>query len=225
MKPGRVLLGLALIGLGVLFLLDRAGTLEAGQVIGDWWPVIIIGLGLVQLAERPRSFLGPGIIIVIGVVLLLFSTDVVEGSLWNYLWPVVLIVIGLAIIARRGGTSLPRGDTEDVARASGIFGGMEVANASQRFRGASLTAVFGGVTLDLRQARPASEGATITCTALFGGIDIILPRGWSVTVSSTPLFGGVDDKTERGVPLPDDAPALRVDAVVIFAGVDLKHEK
>jgi predicted membrane protein len=225
MRPGRVLVGLALIGLGTLFLLDRAGTLDAGEVIGDWWPVIIIALGLIQLAESPRSFLGPGIVIGVGVVLLLFSTDVVEGNVWNYLWPVILIVVGLAIIARRGGGSLPKGEGGDVIRASGIFGGPEVASTSQRFRGASLTAVFGGVSLDLRQARPAPEGAAISCTALFGGIDIVVPRGWRVTVSSTPIFGGVDDQTDRRDPLPGDAPALHVDALAIFGGVDVKHEK
>jgi hypothetical protein len=220
-----VLLGLVLIGLGVLFLLDRAGTIAADQVIGDWWPLIIVALGLIQLAGRPRSMLGPGIVIGVGVVLLLFTTDVVEGSVWNYLWPVVLIAIGVAIIARRGGGSSGKGQAGDVVRASGILGGPEVASTSRRFRGASLTAILGGVTLDLRQARPDPEGATISATALFGGIDIIVPRGWRVTVSSTPIFGGLDDKTDRSDAPPDDAPSLHLDAVAIFGGVDLKHEK
>jgi hypothetical protein len=39
-------------------------------------------------------------------------------------------------------------------------------------RGAELTAVLGGVTLDLRNALPAPEGATVTATAVFGGLEL-----------------------------------------------------
>jgi hypothetical protein len=224
-SPGRVLLGLALIGLGVVFLLDRAGTVDAGDLIGDWWPVLIIALGLVQLAERPPSIVGPAIMIGAGALLLLFTTDVLEEGAWNFVWPVVLIAIGVVIIARRGGGALPRDAGENVVRASGIFGGPEVSSSSQRFRGASLTAVFGGVTLDLRQARPAPEGATVSATAAFGGIDILVPRGWRVTTSGTPIFGGIEDKTDRSGELPPGAPTLHIDAIALFGGVDVKHEE
>jgi cell wall-active antibiotic response 4TMS protein YvqF len=101
-KPGRVLIGLALVALGVLFLLDRAGTLDAGNVIGDWWPVAIIGLGLIQLAERPRSFFGPAMVIAAGMVVLLFTTDVLEGNVFTIIWPLLLILVGIGILARDG---------------------------------------------------------------------------------------------------------------------------
>ena len=225
MKPGRALLGLILIGLGTLFLLDRAGILDAGEVIADWWPVVLIAVGLIQLTERPHSIVGPLIVVAVGVILLLITTDVVEGNVWDYVWPAVLIVIGVAVIARRGG-SLPRGPAgEDVVRATGIFGGPEIASTSQRFKGASLTAIFGGVTLDVRHARPDPEGATVTATAAFGGIDIIVPRGWRVTVRGTPIFGGLNDKTERVGDLSEDPPTLVIDAVAIFGGVEVKHDK
>jgi Cell wall-active antibiotics response 4TMS YvqF/Domain of unknown function (DUF5668) len=224
-RPGRVLLGLALIGLGVVFLLDRAGTVDAGDLIGDWWPVAIIVLGLVQLAERPPSIVGPAIVMGAGAILLLFTTDVLEDSAWNFVWPAVLIAIGVVILVRRGGDRLPLGTGEDVVRASGIFGGPEVSSSSERFRGASLTAILGGVELDLRQARPAPEGATVSATAAFGGVEILVPRGWRVTTGGTPIFGGIEDKTDRDVDLRPDAPSLHVDAVALFGGVEIKHDK
>ena len=52
--PGRVLVGLLLVVLG-LFLLDQAGMIDAARIIGTWWPLIIIALGLYQLAEQPHS--------------------------------------------------------------------------------------------------------------------------------------------------------------------------
>lgn len=63
MRWDRVLVGTILVAIGVLFLLDRADVLDAARVIGDWWPAAIVGFGLVSLAERPVSLLGPALLI------------------------------------------------------------------------------------------------------------------------------------------------------------------
>lgn len=223
---GRVLLGLVIIAIGTLYLLERADVLDAGATIDDWWPTVIIATGLFQIAERSRALLGPSILIAGGTVLLLATTDVLEGDVWSYAWPTALILIGIVAIARWAGAGpLPRDAGDDVVVASGIFGGPTVASASQSFRGASLTAIFGGVVLDLRAARPAPEGARITATAAFGGVDILVPEGWRITTKTTPIFGGVDDKTRRMQQLPPDAPTVHVDALAVFGGVSIKHSK
>lgn len=223
---GRLLLGLVVIAVGTLYLLEGAGVLDAGATIDDWWPTVIIATGVFQLLERSRAVLGPLILVAAGTLLLLVTADVIEGDVWSYVWPTALIVVGLVAIARWAGAgALPRNAGDDVVVASGIFGGPTVANASQAFRGASLTAVFGGVVLDLRQARPAPEGARITATAAFGGIEILVPHGWRIAIKGTPIFGGVDDKTRHDADLPADAPLLRVDALAVFGGVDIKHGK
>ena len=110
-------------------------------------------------------------------------------------------------------------------RSTAIFGGPKLVCTAQQFRGAWLTAIFGGITLDLRDARPAPEGASINATAAFGGIDIIVPKGWRLSVRSTPIFGGLDDKTDHSQSPADDAPLLHIDAVSVFGGVGIKHGK
>ncbi|MCJ7726970.1 MAG: DUF5668 domain-containing protein, partial [Acidimicrobiia bacterium] len=45
MNAGRAVIGTLLVGLGSVFLLDTAGVLDAGQTLGDWWPLIVILLG------------------------------------------------------------------------------------------------------------------------------------------------------------------------------------
>jgi len=137
-----------------------------------------------------------------------------------------MIGVGLLILTRWAGAGPLRRDLtgQDAVVASGIFGGSKVATASQRFEGASLTAVFGGVTLDLRQALPANEGASITATAVFGGIDIIVPEGWRISLSGTPILGGVEDKTHAVGQLPPEAPSLHVDGLAVLGGVEIKHE-
>jgi predicted membrane protein len=222
---GRLLLGLTVATLGVLFLLDSAGVLSADTEIGRWWPVVIVAAGLLTLVERPPAIVRGALLTGAGVLLLLFTTDLLDEAAWDYVWPALLIVIGLVIAARWHGRAIPRGADEDVVRSTAIFGGPRLVCTAQRFRGAWLTAVFGGIDLDLRDARPASEGASVNATAAFGGIEILVPKGWRISVRSTPIFGGIEDKTDHSVSAAADAPSLHVDAVTVFGGVQIKHEK
>jgi predicted membrane protein len=223
---GRLLLGGAIVTLGVLFLLDGAGVLDADRAIDHWWPLILVAAGLLTLAERPPSVFRGTLLAGAGAILLLFSTDLLEDDAWGYVWPALLILAGLVIVARWHGRTIPAGTSEqDVVRSTAIFGGPKLVCTAPRFRGAWLTAIFGGITLDLRDAHPASGGASINATVAFGGIDILVPKGWRISVRSTPIFGGLDDKTDHSVAPPAGAPTLHVDAVAVFGGVDIKHGK
>lgn len=222
---GRLLLGLTIVALGVLYLLDAAGVLDARKAIDQWWPALLVAAGLLTLAERPPSVVRGSILTGLGAGLLLFTTDLVKGNAWDYLWPTLLILVGMAIVARWTGRTIAPGATdEDVIRSTAVFGGPKLASTAQSFHGAWLTAIFGGITLDLRDARPAPDGASINATAAFGGIDILVPKGWRISVRSTPIFGGLDDKTDHSLPTAADAPTLHVDAVSIFGGVSIKHD-
>ncbi|MCC6237141.1 MAG: hypothetical protein IT299_06160 [Dehalococcoidia bacterium] len=222
MLSTRTLLGVLLIGLGAVLLLEQTGTLEAGRVIGDWWPMVIIVLGAGQLLEQRRLNIGPLIVIGVGVLLLLNQLDVVDYDLWALTWPVLLILGGLALVFRRAG-KLPPGRPDEVVSASAFFSGNDVVSTSAHFRGASLTAMFGGVSLDLRQAQLSPEGASVSMMAAFGGVELIVPRGWRVQATSTPIFGGFENKATD--PTDATSPVLRVDATVMFGGAEIKYEK
>ena len=77
----------------------------------------------------------------------------------------------------------------------------------------------------MRDALPAPQGASVNETVAFGGIDILVPKGWRISVRSTPIFGGLDDKTDHSEPPVEDAPMLHIDALTMFGGVAIKHEK
>ena len=223
---GRLLIGLVIVAVGGLYLLESAGVLDAGETIGDWWPSVIVLAGLLTLAERPPAVTRALILVAIGVVGLLFSTDVFDESAWAYVWPAAVVVAGLLVLTRWKGRLIPGTVADDeVLRSTAVFSGSKLASRAPDFRGAWLTAIFGGVELDLREAVPAPEGATVNATVAFGGAEIFVPRGWKVSVKSTPIFGGVEDKTHGSPMVPEDAPKLFVDAVCIFGGVEIKHEK
>ena len=219
----RVVLGVVVIAVGVLLVLDTAGVVSSDRAIGDWWPALIIAVGLIQLAERPRSVVGPLLVMGVGAALLTVSTGLVRGDVGSYIWPLIVVAIGVSILAHRVRPAPAGGERDDI-HATALFGGPELASSSQQFRGASLTALFGGVKLDLRQAKLAPTGARIDATVAFGGVELLVPRGWPVTVNSTPILGGVADKTDHAVPVAPDAPTLHVDALAICGGVEIKHE-
>jgi predicted membrane protein len=219
----RTLFGFILVALGALFLLEQTGRLDAGAVLGTWWPLIIVALGAGQLIEQRRLALGPLIVLGVGVLLLLGELEIVPGGVWRLVWPVLLIVAGLALVFRRAGRGLPPGRADEVVSASAFFGGNDVVSTTSRFRGAALTAAFGGVSLDLRQAQLAPEGATISIFAAFGGVEVLVPHGWRVQVGGLPLLGGLENKANA--PASPDSPLLRVDATVLFGGAEVKYEK
>ena len=99
-RPDRLVIGGALVALGILYLLQVGGAVDAGQVVRDWWPVILIALGAAQLIERPRSLAGPIALMVAGTIVLLFTLDLVTGSVWKVVWPALLVVAGVALIIR-----------------------------------------------------------------------------------------------------------------------------
>jgi len=90
-----------LIGLGVMFLLSTVLDFD----IGDFWPLILIGLGLwlgatrmgftgrsVPATPNPRTLMGPAILLTLGC---LFLLERMHGPGFHRTWPILLLVIGL----------------------------------------------------------------------------------------------------------------------------------
>lgn len=226
----RWLFGLLLVGIGVLFLLDSTDTIDAENVWGLIWPSILIVLGTwFLIRERARSLAG---LVLLGLGVGFFAQNagwLAEGWIGRY-WPIIVILAGLAILAdatglTRGRPKRMEGDTEvvrdDWLRATAFMSGRKERVTSAAWRGGDVTAIMGGVELDLRDAVPGAEGAHLDVTAVMGGVEIRVPQGWRVEVRGTPLLGGFDDKTRGGA--AKDAPLLQVTGTALMGGVEIKH--
>jgi hypothetical protein len=88
------------------------------------------------------------------------------------------------------------------------------------FTGATLTAVMGGVELDLHQAA-LPDDAVIELFAFWGGIEIFVPRDWVVVNQGFTLMGAVEDKTGN-VPRPG-GPRLIIRGMALMGGVEIKN--
>lgn len=222
MSPIRAWFAAVLIAVGGLWLLDAANVLSAGPTIDHWWPVAVIALGLATAAADRRMSLGPVVLVVIGALLLVGQLDLVQVD--AIIWPVVAIIAGLWLLLNRERRNRARDEVSDRQDVVAVLGAAETRNRSPHFRHANVSAVFGGATLDMRDAQ-LDPGATVDALALFGGVDVIVPPGWRVELGGLPIFGGYDDKTAGHGNVPPDAPVLKVAATAIFGGVDVKNKR
>ncbi|MEX0763177.1 MAG: DUF5668 domain-containing protein [Dehalococcoidia bacterium] len=166
----RVLLGIILIAAGTLFLLDELNVFGEGtNLIGTYWPVLIIAVGLwMWWTQGFRADLAPVLVVLVGTFLLI--DRVTDLSIWR-LWPVLIIVAGAWLLYRRTAPVSQRAATESggTVNISAIAGGGDSRFAAEEFLGGQVTAIFGGGKLDLRDAILPTEGATVDVTVLFGG--------------------------------------------------------
>jgi predicted membrane protein len=213
-----------LILLGFLFLMDTLDIMNFGRVFTNWWPVILIVVGFMKLRGEDKT--KGAVLFIVGIVFLSATLDIINwGSVFRF-WPLILIAVGLSIILKARGRSLWGGVasgeiSEDFIKASAIFGGADRTVTSTGFKGGDIIALFGGVDLDLTRAVPSSEGCNLTLTAIFGGIEVKVPKDWQVSVSGTPIFGGIENKTTAGV--EKAVGKIHCSCTVAFGGVEIKN--
>jgi hypothetical protein len=120
-----------------------------------------------------------------------------------------------AAFAKRAVPSRGDEDTDEIALVA-ILDGIDLKSRAKSFKGGSMLAWYGGISVDLREAELA-PGARLSLRTLFGGIAVKTPPNWRVESNLTAIAGGVDAKT----PAQDDveAPVLAVDGFALFGGI------
>jgi len=223
---GRIFSGLLIIAVGVIFLLANMDRLDFGDFISTYWPMILILIGISHLLTT--SFRNAGaafFLIAIGAFFQLNNLGVLEGRAWAYFWPLLIIAAGLWIIFKprpKGfGEKAPEILDDDLG-AFVIFSGLKRRFESDKFRGGKATAIFGGMDLDLTQTKLVDNQATVELTAIFGGINLFVPRDWKVIVDSSAILGGVDDK-HSPAPATTVQMTLYVKATAILGGIEIKN--
>jgi hypothetical protein len=110
------------------------------------------------------------------------------------------------------------GEESDELALVAVLDGIDLTSRAKAFRGGSMTAWYGGISVDLREAELA-PGAHLSVHTLFGGVALRVPPGWRVESSVKVLSGGVDVRTPAGE--DPDAPVLTIDGLAVFGGVSV----
>ena len=99
-----------------------------------------------------------------------------------------------------------------------IFSGSERAYKGEVFAGSNLTAIVGGVDLDLTDAK-FEKDTVIKAFCLFGGIDITVPEDVQVKIKSGFIFGGASD--DRKGDASKSKHTIYIDAAGGFGGINI----
>jgi len=225
---GAILLGIVLIAVGALVLLDNLDVFSFRFDLGDWWPLILIALGVVHLWNNRNIFDFSGLfLILLGVVFLLAELGRIRwGDVWRW-WPALLILLGISLLFKRSPVALPgsapRGapSPEATLHVSNILAGTDRRVTSQEFKGGDVANILGGTEIDLLQAKLAPGDWLLTVSSVLGGVEIHVPRDWNIEVQPTSMLGGVDDHTHQ-TPAPGGG-RLVIKASALLGGIEIKN--
>jgi predicted membrane protein len=224
-NQGRIFWGLLLIVLGGLFLLDQMDKLDFGDLIGRYWPVVFIILGVSILLSNNFQNVGSGIFfIAFGAFFLLVRLRIFDRMVWSYLWPLAIIGVGVWILVRPAwhpDRKKASGMTADDLDINQVFSSSSRKIESQDFRGGKADVVFGSAELDLRGARLAGGQATLVLSAVFGGIEVYVPRDWQVVLEGSPVLGSIESR--KAVSDVPKSQTLTIKGSAVFGSIEVKE--
>jgi predicted membrane protein len=239
------IIGLLVMIAGGLLLLGTLGY-SIGFRIEDYWPVLLIVIGLVKILQprRGRQILWGFVLLLLGVLFQLKNLDIIYFH-FHELWPILLIIIGYhiargsvwrssrwrhrTIMDGRAEAGAPKQDAcfekaetvdRDVVHVSTTMGGGRYTYLSKKLRGGEVSVVMGGCALDLRQADMEGTEMILEARTVMAGIEIRVPTDWEVIISGSPLMGGIENKTN---PSPTPTKRLIIKGSGFMGGIEVKN--
>ena len=214
--------GIAFIAAGILVALNIAGIIDF-NIWANLWPIIFVLIGLSIIGDNKKNIIGY-IFIALGIIWILKNSfDLPFDS--KYAFSVILILVGIVIIFNIFNNKQPVNNQQESLKVNfsqfTAFSGRADRIACNEYYGTNTFCIFGGHEIDLRDYIFHND-VKINATAIFGGIELILPENVNVVISSFPLFGGVENKcTNSG----NNPYTVYLHATAVFGGVELKNRK
>lgn len=220
----RAFFGLMIVSFGGILLLKNLEIINFDSWNVFWGTVWVAGLilaGLMTISSSRRASLRVWglLLMTIGVSIGLGTYGVINISVWKIFWPVMLIAIGSMVSVGSGGHKRSKKSAADGSgnEKVAIFYGEE-SRVKGDYTGGSATAIFGGVELDLRQAK-IKDGAVIDVFTFCGGIDITLPDDVIVENEIRGILGGSEDKT---MPKSSAKKTIILRGECVLGGLEIK---
>lgn len=216
---GQALFGLILLLFAIAITLKATGVMDSSVNI---WRIIfksaLLVLGLFLLCKRDSRAAGAIIFLVAAGLLFEEFTDFEMKFLYIAAAAAAVVgvsIMGQALMSNSGSRMFSDSDNHFV-----IFGGKEIKPVLPDYKGSRLTAVFGGIELDLRSLN-ITEDIEINTFCMFGGIEISVPDNVNIQVKSSAIFGGVENGTRN--PFLQGMPSITVYATAVFGGVEIHN--
>jgi surface polysaccharide O-acyltransferase-like enzyme len=214
------ILGVVIIAAGAVLLAGNLGVIDSHYVFRNFGPVVLFILGAALLMRRRHDQVLLGLLLMfVGAWGFATQQQWIKVHFWAVIGPMMLVLVGGSVVWRAFNRPVPEGAGDAYIRTFALFSGAEL-RPTVPFEGAEITAIMGGVKLDLSNAPMARETAVVDVFALMGGTEIFVPRDWDVTVRVVSLMGGCSDKRR-----PATGPATRhliIQGMAVMGGVEIK---
>lgn len=227
LSGNRVIIGVILVLAGLFLVIRNTGIFPdfIDNVIFSW-PMLLVTIGVVMTLGGSEKTAGIIVMAVGGffMIPLIFRETF---HMYNMFWPSIFIIVGVIFIVsrRRGWNSVTSKGmaSDDYIDYVNVFSGGERQIISQNFQGGKISAVFGGIELDLTKAKLAPGVSVLEIACVFGGATIIVPDEWPVTIEVTPVLGGFND-SRKLIPgrQTDETRKLLIKGAVVFGGGEVK---
>lgn len=216
----RIITGTIIIAIGVGALLGALNIAPFWSWFGQLWPLLVVLAGIfILIGDFRRNWIWGTVLITVGVLLQLRKLDILDFNFFSLIIPVALIGAGLSVLISSHNRTKVDSSAKDADDISVIFSGSETKNKSSNYKGGKVTAIFGGATIDLRDAKITKE-ASLDMFVLCGGVELKVPRDWKVVSKVAPIAGGVENKSEGD----DDhkGPILVLTGTAALGGIEIK---
>lgn len=214
----QTLIGLGILVAGGLMLANNLNIIKFDAwhlLVQTFWAVVLLAAG--WQAARVRAWFWMILCWSFALSLSLPIFGVAVIGFWGIFWPAIVILFGLSLIFDLDKSKTNSSKRRPSNSTTAIFWGAET-RIEDEYDGGNVTAVFGGVDLDLRRAK-IKDGTVIEIFTLCGGVDILLPEDVAIDNQIVGILGGVGDGTH---PNKSAKATLVVRGQCILGGVDIK---
>ena len=224
---GRIWLGSILIIVGALIFLKNF-HFDILNINIFSWPVILLVIGGIVLANHKDSVLGLGLVIIGGIGIVSNYFHISFRYILSEYWPFILIILGVYLIFRQT-VNKDSDDREFIESPDyfldlfSIFSEKTKKIKTENFLGGKTTSMFGELIVDLTDCKIASGTIAIDTLTMFGSTEILIPTDWQVIIKTTTVFGGFEDKRSRSIATEENADKIVIiKGLVLFGGGEIK---
>ena len=227
----RIWAGTLLLITGVFYLLYNFNALPfavPGYVFS--WQMCLIIIGIYALY---KSVFKGFILIGIGTYFILPLAGYIEPIPIEKMWPLIIILIGILILFGSGFKKKNKKKytmqtthtiDNETFHITAVMGGDTRQISSYDFKGGTITAVMGGIELDLTNCYLSKEGCIIDLSVVMGGISLKVSREWNIQSEIMPIMSGIEDEDRYSNNVHiDPAATVILRGTVVMGGIEIKR--
>jgi predicted membrane protein len=222
-----ILLGIFVMAFGLLALGRGILGWNLSFLAATWWSLVIIAIAVLGIVHSGFKFWNV-LFLLLGGCIFIGKLGFLGRHMFFTFFALLLIIFGIRIIVRavsHGSFHVkPMGgyenrDSNDYPKYESVFSEYNVANDSRSFKGAHISGVFGQMSVDLSEIS-IQGNVVLDVSAVFGTLEIKLPRNIPYQTRVTPVFGTFINnapvmRTAAGLPF------IEIKGAAVFGTIDL----